>query len=384
MTRCVETYEHARAESGATLIELLVATALLGLALGTVALLATAVMAGFEADPAAADQQQRARGGIAALLDDAHRAGSGFVQSPDLAPGTALPALIPDVAAPAAWAVRAVPHTLTTVAGRRGAGHATLRAAAVAGDTWLRLDRPALCPPVHVTCGFAAGDTVLLFEAHGRMALAAVRQVVTPLDLELAQPLAESWRSGASVSSVVVHGYSVRADAATGLAQLVRRLGAGPANPVVDFVTRFDAEWYGAASVPTVRLAPDGALDDATAGPLPPPVGTVADAAWPAGENCAYARDGAGRPIWRSTIAPTSLATLADGPWCPSASAPSRWDSDLAHVARVRVTLGVAVASARLRPPASVLLGGGRAGARMVPDLTVVMDLVPGRRNGGQ
>ncbi len=173
-------------------------------------------------------------------------------------------------------------------------------------------------------------------------------------------------------------------DPATGLAQLVRRLGAGPANPLIDFVTRFDVEWHGADRAPIVRVAPDGTIEDATAGPRPPPVGTVADPAWPAGENCAYARDGAALPVWRSSAAPIDLATLGDGPWCPAASAPSRWDADLARVARVRVTLGVAVASARLRPPASVLLGDRRSGARLVPDLTVVMDLVPGRRNGGQ
>ena len=384
MTRRPHARGRTRTEAGATLVELLVAIALLGLALGTVAMLAAAVLAGFEADPAAADQQQRARGGIAALVDDVQRAGSGFVQSSDLAPGTALPALVPDVVASGTWAVRAVPRTLTTLAGRRGPAHATLRAPAAAGETWLRLERPAFCAPVTVTCGFAAGDDVLLFDAHGRMALAAVRQVALPLDLELAQPLAESWRIGASVSSVVAHAYALRADPATGLAQLVRSLGAGPANPVVDFVTRFDVEWHGAGSAPTVRVAPDGTLEDAAAGPRPPPAGTVADPAWPAGDNCAYARDGAGVPVWQGSAVPLSLGTLGDGPWCPSAAAPSRWDVDLAHVARVRVTLGVAVASARLRPPASVLLGDRRPGARLVPDLTVVMDLLPGRRNGGQ
>jgi Tfp pilus assembly protein PilW len=149
------------AESGASLVELLVAVALLSLALGTVAMLATAVLAGFEADPAAADEQQRARSGISALVDDVQRAGSGFVQSPDEAPGSGLPSLVPDVVAPGTWATRAVPHTLTTVHGRRGAAHATLRAPAAAGDVWIRLARPAFCSAVSVSCGFAAGDDLI-------------------------------------------------------------------------------------------------------------------------------------------------------------------------------------------------------------------------------
>ncbi len=119
MTRRRPVGSRPRTDAGSTLVELLVATTLLGLALGTVAMLATAVLAGFEADPAAADQHQRARGGVAALLDDVQRAGSGFAQSPDLAPGTALPAVVPDVVAPGAWAVGAQARTLTTLSARR-------------------------------------------------------------------------------------------------------------------------------------------------------------------------------------------------------------------------------------------------------------------------
>ncbi len=45
--------------AGVTLVELLVAVALLSLSLSTVAMLATAVLAGFEADPEAADLLRR-------------------------------------------------------------------------------------------------------------------------------------------------------------------------------------------------------------------------------------------------------------------------------------------------------------------------------------
>ena len=232
-------------------------------------------------------------------------------------------------------------------------------------------------------CGFAAGDDVMILETPGRFAIAAIRQVVLPLDLELSGPLAESWRAGASVSSIVAHAYGLRPDPVTGLGQLVRSLAAGPASPVIDFVTRFDIDWHAAGPAPMLRLAPDGTEEDATAGPRPPMPGAVSETAWPAGENCAYARDAAGAPVWRAGAGPASLAAFSDGPWCPSAGAPSRWDVDLARVARVTVTLGVAVASARLRTPMSVLHGVG-GGSRVVPDLIVVTDLIPGRRNGGQ
>lgn len=374
---------HARGEGGVTLVELLVAVTLFSLALATIAVLATAVMAGFEADPAAADQQQRVRSGINALIDDVQRAGSGFVQAPDDGPGSGLPSLLPAAVSSGPWVVRAVPHALTTVQGRRGAAHATLRALAATGDVWLRLSRPAYCPAASVSCGFAAGDDVLIFDAHGRFAIAAIRQVVLPLELELTGPLAESWRAGASVSSIVAHAYGLRPDPVTGLGQLVRSLAAGPASPVIDFVTRFDIDWHAASPAPMVRVAPDGTQEDATAGPRPPMPGAVSETGWPAGENCAYTRNAADAPAWRAGAVPESLAAFNDGPWCPSAGAPSRWDVDLARVARVTVTLGVAVASARLRLPMSVLHGVA-GGSRVVPDLIVVTDLIPGRRNGGQ
>ncbi len=384
MTRRTDTLVLARGEMGVTLVELLVAVTLLSLALATVAVLATAVLAGFEADPAAADEQQRVRSGVNALVDDVQRAGSGFMQAPDDGPGAGLPSLLPDAVSGGPWVVRAVPHALTTVQGRRGAAHATLRTPATAGDQWLQLGRPAYCSAVSVTCGFAPGDDVMIFDAHGRFAIAAIRQVVPPLDLELTAPLAESWRAGASVSSIVAHGYGLRPDPVTSLGQLVRSLAAGPASPVIDFVTRFDIDWHAAVGVPVLRVAPDGTLEDATAGPRPPMPGVVSETAWPAGENCAYTRDAAGAPAWRGGAGPASLGAFDDGPWCPSAAAPSRWDVDLARVARVTVTLGVAVASARLRPPLSVLRGAGNGSARVVPDLVVVTDLIPGRRNGGQ
>ncbi|HUU36552.1 MAG TPA: hypothetical protein VMW48_20945 [Vicinamibacterales bacterium] len=367
--------------AGTSLVELLVAIALLGLALATMAMLATAVLAGFEADPAAADEQQRARSGINVLVDDVFQAGSGFIQAPDDAPGGGLPALAPDTVTVGGWVMRALPDTLTTVAGRRGAAHARLRASAAAGDLWLRLERPAFCTAILVTCGFARGGELLIFDRHGRFAVAEIAQVTPPLDLELVSPLAEGWLAGASVSSVVMHTYAARNDPATGLLQLVRRVSAGPGNPVIDFVTRFEVEWHTGGSPPFVRVAPDGTFEDASAGPRPPPAAALADPAWPAGENCAFARDAAGMAVWRGGTGTAALAAFADGPWCPAAMAPSRWDLDLARVTRVTVRLGVAVASALLRPPTSLL--ARVPGGRVVPDLTLQADIIPGRRNGG-
>lgn len=372
-------------QRGATLVELLVAMALFGLALGVLAMLSLPVMAAFDADPAAADAQQRVRSGAHTLIEDVQRAGSGFLLAPDAAPGVALPALLPDATAVGAWAVSPRPSTLTTWRAPRGAAHGVVRGVVAAGDIVVPLQRAAFCA-ASPTCGFATDDEILLMAPHGRLGVATIRAVMAPLDLLLTAPLSDAWPVGTVVSAAVSHTYERRIDAATGLFQLTRRLGAGPATPVIDYVRRFDVEWVATRGTPRVVRAPDGTEERATHGPSPPALTVVADAAWPPGENCAFFRDGAGAPHWRGaaggvSAAPMPLAALADGPWCPSPTAPTRWDADMARVGEVRIVIGVAVAATTLRPAAG--LGLARPGGRLVPDLVVETVIRPGRHGGG-
>ncbi len=374
-------------ERGATLIELLVALTLLGLAMSVVAALTIPVLAAFEAEPAAADAQQRARSTLQVLIDDVQRAGSGFLHDTDAGPGLGLPALWPDALRTGAWAVAPRANTLTAWHAPRAAAHGTTRAAIAAGAAVVPLARPAFCAPGVPTCGFSAGDEVVLFLPHGRFAVATIAQVEAPLDLRLTAPLVEAWPAGAAVAAVTAHTYELRADPATGLSQIVRRLGHGPPTPVVDFVRRFDVEWIAARGAPAVQLAPDGSEEHATGGPAPPPAGLAVEPAWPAGENCAFFRDAAGGVHWRgaagaATPAPVAAAAFADGPWCPSPAAAVRWDADLARVEGVRVVIGIAVAVDTLRPAAALGLAR-RPGARLVPDLVLETTVRAGRRSGG-
>lgn len=376
-----------RRERGGTLVELLVALTLLGLAMSVVAALAIPVLAALEAEPAAADAQQRARSTLHVLIDDVQRAGAGFLHDTEAGPGLGLPALWPDALRTGSWAVAPRAHTLTSWYAPRGAAHGPTRAAVAAGASVLPLSRPAFCSAVTPTCGFAAGDEVVLFLPHGRFAVATIAQVEAPLDLRLTAPLAEAWPAGAAVAAVTAHTYELRADPATGLSQIVRRLGSGPPTPVVDFVRRFDVEWIGAPGAPRVHLAPDGSEEHTSGAPGPPPAGMVVDPAWPAGENCAFFRDSSGSAHWRGAAggpapAPLTAASLGDGPWCPSPGAAVRWDADLARIDGVRVVISIAVAADTLRPAAALGLTR-RPGARLVPDLVLETTVRAGRRAGG-
>lgn len=375
---------------GSTLVELLVALALGSLGLSALALLSAGVLGTFDADPAAAEQQQRARSAIGVLVDDLGRAATGFVESVDAAPGWGTPGALPDAVRIGAWAAAARPGVLTVIAGARSEAHARLAAPAAAGQSTLVLARPAYCALASPTCRFAPGDDLMVTDAFGRFELAVVRAVSPPLVVDLAAPLAASWRAGGVASVVIPHSYALRADPATGLFQLVRALGAGPANPVIDFVTRFDVQWALDGAAPSPLLAPDGTVEGVTAGGVPPPPGEVGDPWWPAGETCLFARDATGALVSRlaplgAGAVPVPLPSLADGPWCPSPSAPTRWDADLVRVADIRLSLSVAVASAHLRLPMTPpLAGSSRRAARLVPDLTMAAAVRPGRRAGGR
>lgn len=375
-----------RSAAGLTLVELLVALAVGTLVLTALALLSSGVVGAFDADADAADQQQRARAGLATMLDDVAQAGSGFIDGVEAAPGWGAPALLPDRARLGAWTVSALPSVVTTVAGRRSAAHAALAVPAPAGTARLTLTPPAYCGTP--TCGFAAGDDVVVTGADGRVALSTVQAVWSPLAVDVAPVLGESFQVGAHVSAVSVATYGTRADPATGLLQLTRSRGAGPATTVVDFVRAFDVEWQLDGPPPLVRTAPDGTEEGTTDGPRPPPAHLPGDPSWPAGENCAFVRSAADLALPRlgtlgADAVATALATLSNGPWCPSATAAGRWDADLARVAAVRLTMRVAAAAAHLRSPATVLSGPRRSNSRLVPDLSVSALVRRGRRGWG-
>lgn len=373
--------------AGLTLVELLVALAVGTLAITALALVSSGVVAAFDVDGETADQQQRARAGLATLLDDVVHAGGGFPAARELTPGWGAPAVVPDRARAGAWAIGAAPSVVTTIAGRRSAAHAALAQPAPAGSSRLTLAPPPYCATPQ--CGFGVGDDVLVLGADGRMALAAVVAVALPLALDVAPPLADTFQIGAPVSAVAVATYGTRADAATGLLQLTRAHGGGPATAIVDYVRGFDVDWQLEGHPPIVLVAPDGTEEIATGGPRPPPPHLPGDPAWPPGENCAFTRSAADAAEPRLGVLGTDavavpVATLANGPWCPSAAAATRWDADLARVAALRLTLRVAVAAAHLRSPGTVLAGPLRSTSRLVPDLTVTTVVRRGQRGWGR
>ena len=117
--------------------------------------------------------------------------------------------------------------------------------------------------------------------------------------------------------------------------------------------------------------------------PPPPPDDDPRDT-WGAGENCTFvaAASGPGEPAAaagrRHGLVPLSAAVLTDGPWCPDASAPGRYDADLLRVRAVRVTIRVEAAASRFVAPIRALRAPGTSRDRSpAADREIVFDVVP-------
>jgi hypothetical protein len=84
---------------------------------------------------------------------------------------------------------------------------------------------------------------------------------------------------------------------------------------------------------------------------------------------------------------PITEQMLSDGPWCPDANKPNRFDADLLRVRRVRVTLRVQVGLDRLRGADALRFakpGTATQSARMVPDQEISFDVTPRNMNLGR
>jgi hypothetical protein len=83
-------------------------------------------------------------------------------------------------------------------------------------------------------------------------------------------------------------------------------------------------------------------------------------------------------------LVPLEPATFTDGPWCPDAVNPNRFDADLLRIRRIVVTLRVESAAASLRGPAGPLFArGGTASTAhgLVPDQEIRFDVTPRNMN---
>ena len=314
-------------------------------------------------------------------------AGSGFVAGARRGPGRGLPAVRARYRGARRLAGRARCRTRSRrgyARAQRGARQAARgrrgRRRSCCGSTGRRSARPS-----HRRAASRPATTCCCSTRTGASPSPRCAQVLPPLDLELdraaSRRLARRAPSCPSCDAARLQAASRRRDRPV---QLVRALGAGPATPVVDFVTRFEVEWHAAAACRRVRVAPDGSPAVRHRRAAAAAGRRRAAPQWPAGENCAFAATPAAPRLAVAAAAPTgagaarrvrrrAVVSLGRGAVALGRRSGAR------HARHVDARRGRGLGAAT--PCRQRALGSGR-GARVVPDITVVAELTPGAHDG--
>lgn len=368
---------------GFSLIELLVALSISVLVTAAVFAMLAPAGGAFQTQPERADVEQRLRAAVDAVARDLTVAGS-------------VPAL-----AAGAWPVAPVAAVFPHRIGRRvpdavgsfeasrvsmwsadpGAPHARLAAPLASASGATTVAAGTGCVAGDPSCGFRAGMTVAAIGPHGAwdlFTITAVSGMTLTLQHNLRDGPAVFAPGEAILTATSTRSYLLKEDRASATPQLVRYDTAGGADvPVVDHVAALQFEYFGDAEPPgLVSAVPATERPRVSYGPLPPDA-VVSVRGFPAGENCVFARSASGLAVPRlaslaasPSLVPLASDVLTDGPWCPDAADPNRYDADLLRVRQVVMTVTVQSAVAALRGPAGPLFtrGGTARGTRLVPD----------------
>lgn len=381
----------SRETDGATLIELLVASAIALLLGSSLLMLTVQAHDGFGAQPAAIDAQERLRVAVETLQGGLLVAGSG--------PGTPIAGLSLGALVPAVLPYRIglrgsdPPGTfrddvLSIVRASRESPAVAIDAPFDGVGTTVPLRATPGCPLGRPACGIEEGASVLLVAPGGPSDLLGV-SLVGPASVVLEARGRTSGRrypAGSWLVPVAVSVHYLRPATGADGPLLARYDGYRSDLPGVDHVVRLSFEYFGDPQPPAVRVSAGVLGDSMTYGPAPPALGEDDDQdSWGAGENCVVAVEN-GRQVPRlavlgdagSPLRPLGAGALTDGPWCPDASSPSRFDADLLRVRRVRVSVRVEAAEEAFRgsdPRLFVRPGTARSAARTVPDQQAVFDI---------
>jgi len=396
-----------RSAAGFTLIEALIATAIMVTVTAAVFSVLNPSRGMFQAQPEMADMHQRLRVGVDTLTHDLVMAGAGAysgTQSGSLI-GYFAPILPFRQGRMAAYddgtgVFRTDALTILYVPST--AAQSTIRGGMTSASSTITVNAESGCPlsgaSVDPLCGFRANvSNVVVYDTTGAFdtfAVTSVNAAAGQLMLQHTQQgdASKEYPDRAKIVEAVRHVYYLD----TANQQLKHYDGLSMATAVLDNVARLDFEYYGEPEPPVFRSP--GVDNTVTYGPAPPAL-DVTQSPWAGGENCMWQMSG-GQQVTRlaslGTADPGSLvkltaAQLTDGPWCPDAINTNRYDADLLRIRRVRVTLRLQTGNAALRGSlttgnAALFANPGTAtsAARTVSDQSVRFDVSPRNMNLGR
>jgi hypothetical protein len=387
---------HSR-EHGFSLIEMTVSMGLMIVVTGSIFSLLNPGQGNFVAEPEVADMQQRTRLAADMLYKDLVMTGAGsyagdnpmalsYFFAPvmpfrqgrlqDDPPGTFRSDAITLMMVPATTAQSSIAQPMP------------------AKSAELKVTEDPNCPPSKADqlCGFKEGMSVLIYDESGSydlFSITAVQSQALHLQHNL-DDLGKIYDAGAKIVQIQSHTYYLRTDVATKTYQLMHYNGADNDVPVVDNVVGLEFEYFGDPQPPVTVGKPltNPVGPWTTYGPKPPPL-TL--------DNCVFTNDGSPVPAPRlpvlgpggvtTTLVKLTQGQLTDGPWCPDANSPNRFDADLFRIRKIGVRIRLQTGNDSLRGPASALFtygGTSRGGNKYIPDQEVRFQVTPRNLNLGR
>jgi hypothetical protein len=390
-------------QAGFTITEMMIATMIMMAVTGAVFTLMNPAQGTFQAQPEVSDMQQRLRVAVDTLAKDIVMAGAGAYIGGSAGALTnyfapIMPYRIGDISPDAVGSFYSDRISLMYVPPTPS--QTTIRDAMPKNSTQLKVTEQTYCPgnQQNDLCGFEEGMRVIIFDPNGAWDAITITSVQdSALHLGYDGELSVSYGTDAKIAQIQTHTYYLKTDLATNTFQLRHYDGYQTDLPVVDNVVKLEFQYFGEAAPPGVL--PNKSLTDVTGpwvtyGPKPPALGVNnGNDSWGAGENCTFQVTN-GVTVPRLDVldvgvgqVPLTSGQFTDGPWCPDASKPERYDADLLRVRKIRVVMRIQAALASLRGPAGTLFlrGGTSAGAeRWVPDQEIRFDITPRNMNLGR
>lgn len=365
-----------RTESGYSLVELLISSAIMLVVTGAVFGLVSPSQGTASTQPEVSDLQQRSRVASEVLFKELVMAGAGVYQGP--VTGSLINFFAPVIPKRLGrtnpdGAFDAFDDVITLAYIPNTYSQTTISSPMPNVSAELKVTDQPNCPNNQELCGFQEGMDVIIFDPSGNFDLFTITEVQDAAAhlQHRGQDLSYPYDVGASVTQIVsntyywcspINGRPCPDDPTAWQLRLYD--GFNRDVPLVDDVVGLRFEYFGDPNPP---VNPQ------------PPLGVA---------NCLYDATGvyigpAALAASDGSLAALPLNMLKDGPWCGAANSSNRFDADLLRVRKVRITLRVQVADPSLRGADARWINPGTAtgGVREVADYAVAFDVSPRNLN---
>jgi hypothetical protein len=352
-------------ESGYSLVELIVSTAIMITVTGAIFALMNPAQGSAQTQPEVADMQQRMRVGNETLFKELVMAGAGPYQGSVTGSlvryfAPVLPRRLGRINPDAATVFRDDTITLSYIP--NSYSQTTISQSMPNVSAELKVTEQSNCPTdAGDLCGFTVGMDVIIFDTSGNFDLFTITEVQDEAAhlQHRGQVMSKPYDAGASITQIVSNTFYLNRTTN----QLMRYNGGNDDVPLVDNVVDLRFDYFGDINPP---LFPKPLLGEA---------------------NCLY--DAAGNYAGLPTLAPDdgslavlTAAMLTDGPMCGGGT--NEYDVDLLRIRKVRMRMRVQAANPSLRGADTALFrnpGTSRGGEKFVPDYTISYEVAPRNLN---